>query len=186
MSNLRVASRYAKSILELSLEKGLLDEVYADFKKLNTIAQENREFGLLLKNPIVSSDKKLKVLQALFAKDSPELTVKFFEIVARKNRADVLVEVAKEFIAQYNLHKSIQVAELTTTYPVEESQRAEFEKLVKDISGKKTIQFIEKINPDLIGGFVLKVNDRLLDESLKSKLNALKIEFSQNHYESKI
>ncbi|MGM0946901.1 MAG: ATP synthase F1 subunit delta [Bacteroidota bacterium] len=186
MSNHRVASRYAKSILELSLEKGLLEEVYVDFKKLLSISEENREFVLLIKNPIVSSDKKLKVLQALFAKDSQEMTVKFFEIVARKNRANVLVDVAKEFEAQYNLHNSIQVAELSTTYAIDASQKAAFEKLVKEISGKKTVQFIEKINPDLIGGFVLKVNDRLLDESLKSKLNALKVEFSHNYYESKI
>ncbi|WP_297336559.1 ATP synthase F1 subunit delta [Algoriphagus sp.] len=186
MTNHRVASRYAKSILELSLEKGLLEEVYADFKKLISFSEENREFGLILKNPIVSSDKKLTVLQALFAKDTQEMTVKFFEIVARKNRADVLIEVAKAFQELYNLHQSIQVAELTTTYPVESAQKAVFENLVKEISGKKTVQFIEKVNPELIGGFVLKVNDRLLDESLKSKLNALKIEFSQNHYESKI
>jgi F-type H+-transporting ATPase subunit delta len=58
--------------------------------------------------------------------------------------------------------------------------------VVKEISGLKTVQLVEKINPDLIGGYILKVNDRQLDESLSSKLRILKAEFTANHYESKI
>jgi len=96
------------------------------------------------------------------------------------------VDVAKEFENQYNIHKSIQVAELSTTYAIDEKLRNQFIEVVKEISGLKTVQLVEKINPDLIGGYILKVNDRQLDESLSSKLRILKAEFSENHYESKI
>ncbi len=80
----------------------------------------------------------------------------------------------------------IQVADLTTTFPITEELRAKFIATVKEISGLEKVELNEKINADLIGGFVLKVNDRQLDESLSSKLRALRLEFSQNHYESKI
>lgn len=183
MSNHRVASRYAKSILDLSIEKGLLEEVFADFNSLAEMAKANRELGLALSNPVLTSDKKLKVLKALFAKKSSPLTVPFFEIVSRKNRENILLDVAKEFVAQYNLHKSIQVAEVTTTTVLTDAQRSQLVEVVKQISGLKTVQLVEKINPELIGGFVLKVNDRQLDESLSSKLRALRVQFSQNHYE---
>jgi F-type H+-transporting ATPase subunit delta len=183
MSNHRVASRYAKSILDLSIEKGLLEEVFADFNSLAEMAKSNRELGLALSNPVLTSDKKLKVLKALFAKKSSPLTVPFFEIVSRKNRENILLDVAKEFVAQYNLHKSIQVAEITTTTVITDAQRSQLVEVVKQISGLKTVQLVEKINPELIGGFVLKVNDRQLDESLSSKLRALRVQFSQNHYE---
>lgn len=186
MSNHRVASRYAKSIMELSLEKGKLEEVHADFDKLSAMAKSNYDLVLLLKNPIINSEKKLNVLNALFpASSTQEMTRTFFEIISRKNREAILVDVAKEFEAQYNLHKSIQVAELTATTPITAEQRAVFVEAVKEISGLTEVQIVEKINPDLIGGFVLRVNDRQLDESLSSKLRILKSQFSQNHYEKK-
>ncbi|MDF2158868.1 ATP synthase F1 subunit delta [Algoriphagus sp. CAU 1675] len=186
MSNHRVASRYAKSILELSIDMGKLEEVFADFQKLSKIGSENRELELLLKNPVVKSDKKLAVLKALMQSSAQEITLGFLDIVSRKNREEILLDVAKEFVNQYNQHKSIQVAELTTTFPIDEKLRNEFVEVVKQISGRKTVQLVEKISPELIGGYVLKVNDRQLDESLSGKLRILKNQFSQNHYESKI
>ncbi len=183
MSNHRVASRYAKSILELSIEKGQLEGVVEDFKNLASMGKSSRELGLVLSNPVLTSDKKLKVLKALFSKKCNPITSTFFEIVSRKNRENVLLDMAKEFIAQYNAYKSIQVAEVSTTTPLTESQRNQLITLVKEISGKSHVMLEEKINPSLIGGFVLRVNDRQLDESLSSKLNALRVQFSQNHYE---
>lgn len=183
MSNHRVASRYAKSLLELAVEKGQLEEVYADFKALETMGKGSRELGLALSNPVLPSDKKLKVLKALFTKSASPITVTFFEIVSRKNREDVLLDMAAQFVAQYNSYKSIQVADLTTPVAITDSQRKEFVSLVKEISGKKEVQLVEKVNPELIGGFVLRVNDRQLDESLSSKLKALRMQFTQNHYE---
>jgi F-type H+-transporting ATPase subunit delta len=78
------------------------------------------------------------------------------------------------------------VAEVTTTFPLDDKLRAEFSKIVLEISGMKEVKLSEKVNPDLIGGFILKVNDRQLDESLSSKLRALRVQFAENHYESKI
>jgi len=186
MSNHRVASRYAKSLLELAVEKGQLEEVHADFKALEAMGKSSRDLVLLLSNPVITSDKKLKVLQALFAKGSSNLTSTFFEIVSRKNRESVLMDIAREVVVLYNQYKSIQVAELTTPIAIDKSQKSKFVDLVKEISGRKEVELVEKINPELIGGFVLKVNDRQLDESLSSKLKALKHQFSENHYESKI
>lgn len=186
MSNQRVASRYAKSIMELSLEKGRLEEVHTDFLRLTALADSEHELEVVLRNPVINSDKKLNILKALFAKESDPLTMTFFEIVSRKNREGILLDVAKEFENQYNLHKSIQVAEVTTTFPIDDKLRKEFSDVVKEISGKKTVQLVEKINPDLIGGYILKVDDRQLDDSLSSKLRQLKTQFTQNHYESKI
>ncbi|WPR75389.1 ATP synthase F1 subunit delta [Algoriphagus sp. NG3] len=185
MSNQRVASRYAKSIMELSLEKGRLEEVHQDFERLTALAASNHELALVLKNPVVNSEKKMNVLKALFPQSDP-LTMTFFEIVSRKNREEILLDVAKEFEAQYNLHHSIQVAEVITTFPIDDKLRKEFADVVKEISGKRSVQLVEKINPDLVGGYILTVNDRQLDESLSSKLRQLKTQFTQNHYESKI
>ena len=94
-----------------------------------------------------------------------------------------MLEVAKEFIVQYNANKSIQVAEVSSASGLTDKQRTQLIAAVKEISGMKEVQLVEKINPSLIGGFVLKVNDRQLDESISSKLNALRVQFSKNLYE---
>jgi F-type H+-transporting ATPase subunit delta len=187
MSNHRVAYAYAKSLMELAIERGQLEEVNRDFQHLAELSKSNRDLDLALRNPIISADKKLKVLNALFEKRATtKATLAFFEILCRKNRIDVITDIAKEFQSQYQVHNSIQVAEVTTTFPLDEKQRAEFTKIVLELSGMKTVKLTEKINPNLIGGFILRVNDRQLDESLSSKLRDLKAEFSVNHYESKI
>lgn len=185
MSSIRVASRYSKSILELAIEKGILEEVHQDMQLLLSLDKSTPELGLMLNSPIVSSDKKLKILKALFPDGSSELTLPFFEIVSRKNRDNVLMDIAKEFHNQYNENKGIQLATVTTTFPLDDKLKMEFVNIVKDISGLKEVELIEKINPEIIGGFILKVNDRQLDESLNSKLKALRLEFSQNLYEKK-
>ena len=115
MSNQRVASRYAKSILDLSIEKGQLEGVFEDFKSLAAMGKSTRELGLALSNPVLGSDKKLNVLKALFATGANPLTLSFFQIISRKNRENILLDVSKEFVVQYNLYRSIQVAEVTTT-----------------------------------------------------------------------
>ena len=185
MSVIRVASRYAKSLLELSVEKGQLEEVYKDMVRLKDLAASNRDFKVMLQSPDINSEKQLKVLSSLFSKNSASVTTAFFNILTQKGRETVLLDIAKEFHKQYNLHKGIQEAEVVTTFPIDEELRQSFLQMVKEISGKEQVELKETLDEDLIGGFVLTVGDRQIDESLNSKLNQLKLKFTQNLYEKK-
>jgi F-type H+-transporting ATPase subunit delta len=185
MSAYRVASRYAKSLLELAVEKGVLEQVREDMNRLVRLYETDEEFATLIKSPIVSSEEKLEVLKPHFKTGSSELTLSFFELVSHKGREAFLPLMAKEFLKQYNAHEGIQSAEVVTTVPLSDKLRAEFSKIVKEISGKDKVALDEKVDKDLIGGFVLKIEDRQLDESLKSKLRALHLDFTQNLYEKK-
>ena len=187
MSNQRVAYAYAKSLMDLAIERGELEPVYQDFLHLAKLANSNRDLELAMRSPIISSEKKLAILKALYQKrGATPVTLSFFEIISRKGREAVLADIAREFEVLYRIHNSIQLAEVTTTFPLDEKLRAEFVKIVKQISGMNEVKLTEKINPELIGGYILRVNDKQLDESLSSKLRELRVEFSQNHYESKI
>lgn len=182
MSDIKVASRYAKALLELSVEKNQLEVVMGDVRQLLSIASENRDFVLMLDSPIVSTDKKMNILKSLFEKTVNKITLTFYEIVTRKNRSNVLLSTAKEFQRQYNLHKGIQVAEVTTTFPLTPDLKKSFVEIVKEISGLDKVELVEKINKDLIGGFVLKVNDKLLDDSISGKLRTLRLKFAQRYF----
>lgn len=182
MSDIKVASRYAKALLELAVEKRQLEEVNRDVNQLLDIAAQNREIVLLLNSPIVNSDKKHNVLKALFEKSGNAITLSFFDIITRKNRSNNLISTAKEFKKQYNQHMGIQVAEVTTILPLTEDLRKSFVEIVKEISGLEKVELIEKIDPNLIGGYVLKVNDKLLDDSLSGKLRNLRLKLAQRYF----
>jgi F-type H+-transporting ATPase subunit delta len=185
MSDIRIASIYAKSLLELAVEKGVLEEILQDVKQLLQLAGQNRELELALKSPIITADKKLSILKAIMGADVNPMMVKFFEIVTRKNRSNVLLKTFQEFEKKYNKFKGIQVAEVTTTFALTDELRSKFIQLVKEISGLEQVQLVERINPDLIGGFILKVNDKQLDDSISSKLRKLRQNFAERHFVKK-
>jgi F-type H+-transporting ATPase subunit delta len=182
MSNIKVASRYAKALLELSVEKNALEAVISDFKTLLSIAEQNREVGLTLDSPIVTYDKKFNILKALLGKSANSITLSFFDLVTRKKRSNVLISTAKEFLRQYNDYKGIQVAEITTTLPLTDNLRKQIIEIVKEISGFDKVELVEKIDKDLIAGFVLKVNDKLWDDSLSGKLRKARMKFAQRYF----
>lgn len=181
MSDLRVASRYAKSLLVLANEQGVLEEVNNDMKMFDTVLKQNRDLVLLLRNPIVNHAKKLQVLEAIFKSKVNKLTMAFFTIITKKNRESVLPVIATNFATQYNIFKNIEEAKVITTFPLDAALRKEFAEIVKKFTGKEVI-LTEEVNKDLLGGFVLKIGDRQIDESISSRLKALKLKFSQNPY----
>ena len=181
MSEYRIASRYAKSLLDLADEKGVLEDVNKDMLMFSELASENRDLVLMLKSPVVSHDKKLAVLNKVFDGKVNELTLAIFQILTKKHREAYLPAIATEFHHQYNVRKGIEEATVTTTFKLDAKLRKEFEGIVAKISGKK-VELTEKIDEKIIGGFVLKIGDRQIDDSLSSKLSALKLKFSQNPY----
>jgi F-type H+-transporting ATPase subunit delta len=185
MSDIRVASRYAKSLLDLAIEKGTLEQVRQDMLLLDKTVQQNRDYQLMLKNPIIKHDKKLAILKAIFDGKVSPMTSLFLEIVTKKHREAVLESMPKEFENQYNLKMNIQRATITTAVPLDAAQREEFNRLVAARTGK-TIQLDEKIDPSLIGGFVLTIGDKQVDDSIKSSLQRLRNKFNDNSYISKL
>ena len=185
MSDIRVASRYAKSLLELADEKGVLEQVHQDMVLFSKTTSETRDFKLLLRNPIIKHDKKLAVLNAIFKGKVTDMTLAFFTIITRKNREAILDQVALEFEKQYNLKKGIQEVSLISATPLTSDLRKELSDLVARQTGK-TVQLLETIDQNLIGGFVLRVGDNQIDSSVRTTLRRLKTNFNDNTYISKI
>jgi len=182
MSEKRAASRYAKSLLELAVEQGKIEEVRDDMQLFAKVCKENKNFTLLLKNPIVRHDKKKSILNAIFKDKVGKLTLAIFDIVTQKNREPILPLIATEFQTQYNAFKGIELAKVTTAVPLTKELKEKLVGIVKTISDRSSVELVEEIDKDIIGGFILKVGDRQIDDSIKSKLKALELEFSQNQY----
>ena len=182
MSEYRIASRYAKSLLDLAVEKKQLEEVNKDILLFSETVESNRDLVLMLKSPIITHDKKLTILNKLFGEKVNGLTLAFFQILTKKHREAYLPQIATEFHHQYNVNKGIEEATVTTTFPLSMALRKDFESVVEKITGK-SVELTEKVDESLIGGFILKIGDRQIDDSVSSKLQALRVEFTKNHYE---
>lgn len=186
MSELRVASRYAKSLLDLAEEQGTLEQVKEDMDLFNKTLTESRDLRLLLRNPIVKHDKKLAILRAVFGGKVSDLTEKFFTIITQKNRESALEYIGSEFLNQYNVLRGVQTAEVTTATPLNAITRLQVMNLVREQTGLQQVTLNEQVDPALIGGFVLRVGDRLIDDSVSYRLRKLRTEFSKNPYQSQL
>jgi len=182
MSAKRIASRYAKSLIDLAEEKGQLEEVLKDIESFQKAAK-NRDLYLLMKSPIINSSKKQQVFSAIFDGKLTELTSAFFKIILNKGREAHLPEIADEFVDQYKKLKQISSVKLITATPLTEETIAKIkEKLVGSEVTDAHVELETAVNPDLLGGFVLEFGDRLYDASVAHKLEQLKKEFTKNEY----
>ncbi|MBG8553210.1 ATP synthase F1 subunit delta [Hymenobacter guriensis] len=186
MSEQRVASRYAKSLLDLAEERGTLAQVKEDMDLFSKTLDENRDLRLLLRNPIVNHDKKLAILRAVFGGKVSDLTEKFFTIVTQKNRESALEFIGSEFRTQYNQLRGVQTAEVTTATPLDAPTRLQVVQMVREQTGLQQVTLTEKVDASLIGGFVLRVGDQQIDDSVRYRLRKLRSEFSKNPYQSQL
>lgn len=182
MADSRVASRYVKSLLGLAVEQKALEAVHQDMQAFAKLCEQNREFTLMLKSPVIKHEKKRDILEAIFKGKVHNLTLAIFDIITRKNREPILPAIAKEFHNAYNEYNGVGGASVITAVPLDSKLRGEIEKIVKKLSDKKQVEITEKVDAELIGGFVLNVGDRQVDASIKNKLKALKVKFSKNPY----
>lgn len=184
MKQTRVASRYAKSLIDLAQEKGELEAVFADMQLVNGTVHANPELRLMLDSPIVKADKKEKVLQAVFAGKISAMSLKFMDILVSKGRESLIDDVAEQVEAQYNLLKNIVKAEVVSVSALTANQRTEVLGIVAKLTGKadQKVELNEVIDPEIIGGFIVRVGDNQLDQSVSGKLEQYRQEFSKNNY----
>jgi F-type H+-transporting ATPase subunit delta len=185
MTESRVAARYAKSLLDLAKEMGTLPAVADDMRLVADTLAANRELRVMLTSPVLKSDKKLAIITALFTGKMSDMSLKFFILLAQKGRDEELAAVADAFLAQYRIVQGIQQAHLTTATTLTPEQRAEFKRLAEEQTGDK-IELLETVDADLIGGFVLRLGDRQIDNSVASQLQRLRTSFVDQSYVSKM
>ena len=178
MSETTVATRYAKSIIDLAEEQKVLEEIRKDMELFSQTLRANHQLQAVLSNPIIAHNKKIKILEAIFSGKVSKLTDSFFRIMINKSRSEILYPTAKEFINQYNIIKNIVRAYVTSATPLSaQNEKQIISELEAVTSG--TIELHKKVDTKLIGGFVLTISDRQIDTSLSNALNRLKHDFAQ-------
>jgi len=182
----RIASRYAKSLLDLAIEQNSVERVLEDINSFKK-ATENRDFYLLLKSPIINTTKKASIVKAIFGEQFDKMTLGFINIVLNKGRESYLPDIADQFIVQYKKHKHVSTVTVTTAAPLSEDALNKIkEQLLGSTSTDDNVELVTKVDEDIIGGFVIEFDDKLYDASVAHKLAKLKKEFSKNLFVKEI
>ena len=178
----RVASRYAKSLLQLAAEKGILASIHTDMVLFDQVGAASRALLTTLQSPVIHREKKLTILQNIFQGKVHSLTLRFFKLITQKHREALLPDITAAFLEQYNRYQGIQTANITTTLKLSDNLNHHFREIVKKIAPCKEVVLTQQIDPTLIGGYILQVADKRLDESLRTKLLALKQHYTIGGY----
>lgn len=186
MPNPRLAGRYAKSLIDLAIEKNQLQAVYNDMLFLQEACKVSKEFVVLLKSPIIKADKKGKVLDAITGGKISVITATFNKLLLQKGREFYLPEIVTAFIDQYKQHLGIQTAKLTTAVPISEELKRSILDKIGAVRTGQTIELETAVDESLIGGFVLEVGDQLVDGSIAFDLRNIKKQFQNNDFIYKI
>lgn len=174
-------NRYAKSLITLSIEKNELDVIYNDMVLISETIENSKDLGVLLNSPVVKTDKKQEVLTAIFGKNTTELTKQFLLLISSRNREALIGDIANAFVRQYKVIKKIIVTEITSAVKLDEAQKKKILQLL-NTADNSSVEVIEKINPEIIGGFIVRVDDKQIDASISRKLDNLRQDFSKNQY----
>lgn len=186
MANSLIAKRYAKALFELALEMDVLEEVKNDMELIRSICISNQDFRQLLKSPIIRPEKKLNVLEAVFKGQVCELSMRYFSLLTRKRREMILLDISNEFIAIYKKFKNIFTIELQSAQEISEGSRKELITLLERQT-KGSIELVEEIKKELIGGFVMSYDDYNYDASISFLLRRMKKAAAEvNLYKKKI
>ena len=177
----RIATPYAKSLIDLARERQEIDAVKADMEHLRTSA-ENADLRNLMQSPVVTGEKKQAVFDRLFP-GYHEISKAFIRIVTDKGREGALPEIATAYLDLYREEREISVLKIRSAAPLDEVaiERIKAKLTVKGLIHNR-VELHQEVDPELIGGFVVEVGDRLYDASAKTQLETLRKGFTGNLY----
>lgn len=180
MKNTRATYRYAKSLLDLSTEQGVLESCKSDIETIVSVCKKSRELVLLLKSPVVKADKKIKILGQVFPNLSL-LTTNFVELITKNKRESLLFDIAQQFLLVYKKTQGIQTAHLTAATPLDTESRALVMNFIHSQDMSK-VELTEKVDKSLIGGVIINLGDKQIDVSIARQIKNLKQIFNKNLY----
>jgi F-type H+-transporting ATPase subunit delta len=168
-----IAVPYAKALFDFAIEKDALEVVMKDIQALNSLCKTNREFLLMLKSPILTTGKKLKIISAVFQDSVSLVTAGFLRIITSKKRESLLPDISIAFIDLYKDYNGILTTNVKSAVPLSEDMRKQILTLMST-QAKGKIDLVEEIKEELIGGFVLQWKDMQYDASILNQISKMK------------
>jgi|ERR1700733_10441613 len=176
--NRRVAARYALALMDLGEEMKVLDKIADDLRDIEVAIHASRELGMALSSPVVTPDRKLRIMREIFGNRTSEITMKFIELLVRKGRPEYILATAEEFLAMLDAKQNIVNAKVSSAIKLTEEEQTQLQAKLEKMTGKRIRpEFL--LDPELRGGFIARIGDELVDASLRHQLMLLREEFKR-------
>ncbi|MEQ9266096.1 MAG: ATP synthase F1 subunit delta [Balneolaceae bacterium] len=168
----KAARRYAIALLETAKDQKTVEETLKDILFIKNTVESSKELVVFLKSPVVKPSDKLQALETIFKSSLGKLVYQFISLVAEKERSAILEEIVNAFISEYNIYAGIIEVEIRSASALGESQVSELKKVLEKSTSKK-VNLDLKEQPDLKGGLMVKIDDTVIDGTIKHKLEQL-------------
>ena len=181
MNDSKISVRYAKALFQTAVESGIEDAVMLDIKLLSE-SLRNEAFKEVMESPVIKTSQKKELIRNVFSKAINELTFNFLKLILDNRRETYLPDIIRNFSGSFREHKGIKKAEVIISSAIDQPTRKKFEDILKK-TFKSGIELDEIIRPEIIGGFILKVEDRQYDASVVNSLARIRKNLLQTSIE---
>ena len=175
MSELKIASRYAKALFLKAQEDGVLDAVMKDMQELTNLSKDSREFIVFLESPLYKTTVKKEAVLKLTEKQN-DLSRGVYGLMVDKNRESYIPAMAKSFIAMYNESNKIVQVEVNSAVELSKNTLKDIEKYVKSITDSKSVDIKTNIDKSVVGGLTIEFGGKIFDSTVSTQINKIKKE----------
>lgn len=176
-----VSKTYGEALFEIAMESGedKAQELMEEILGINAVLRQNPEFDELMKHPGIPKQEKLQVIKEVFKGRVSEELESFLEVIVSKERYRELPAVFSYFIDRVKEAKKIGVAYVTTAVELDASQKSAVRTKLLETTQYRSMEMNYKVDPSIIGGMIVRINDRVVDSSIRTKLDGLKKQLLQ-------
>nr|YP_009496534.1 ATP synthase CF1 delta subunit [Actinocyclus subtilis]AWT39247.1 ATP synthase CF1 delta subunit [Actinocyclus subtilis] len=170
---LKVAAPYARALYEFSVDKNIMHKITADFQNLEIFLNKTEELTNYLNNPLVRLEDKRDILTKLLKSQVNEETFKFLLVLVNRDRINLIQPIIDNYLKLVYRLASIKMIEVSTAFPFTNKQKNTLVKKLKDLTEAREIKLVITVDSNLIGGFLIKTNSKVLDFTVKNQLQKL-------------
>lgn len=181
MTNRKVARKYNLALYYTAEEQKSVDTVKQDLIDLQRSIAGSKELSNFLLTPVISSDKKAGVIKAMFSGKVNTLTLRFLEFLCEKNRINLLFDITDDFINLFNEKQGIVQAKVKTAVEITAAEKKTLTDKLKQFTGKD-INAVYTVDPAIKGGFIARIEDRIIDASITRQLELLREKFAEGRF----
>jgi len=170
---LKIAAPYARALFDFSIEKNIMHQITADFQNLDIFLSETTELTQYLNSPVVNQEAKREILSKTLKSQVNTETFKFLMVLVNRNRINLLNAVIKNYLELVYETASIKMIEVATASTFTSSQKNSLIQKLKEITNAREIRLVVTVDPNLIGGFLIKTESKVIDFTIKNQLQQL-------------
>jgi F-type H+-transporting ATPase subunit delta len=170
-----MAGRYAQALFALAQEQNSIEQVAAELTAFQALIEQSSDLRYLIRSPIVPADVQAKALAAILKRANVTgITSNFLQLVATKRRLFAIAKMIKSYLALADQARGIVHAQVTVAEPLSENHLAALQSALQEVAGGKSVEVAVKVDSAIIGGLVVKLGSRMIDSSLKTKLETIR------------